>query len=76
MDIEKALRELYDEKKRLEQVIASLEELDAKRGELPVAFREKRRGRKFMDAQARREVSERMKRYWAMRRKQADGAAG
>ena len=31
---------------------------------------EKKRGRKFMDGQARREVSERMKQYWSARRKQ------
>lgn len=30
----------------------------------------KRRGRKFMNAEERQEVSERMKRYWAGRRKQ------
>jgi hypothetical protein len=32
------------------------------------------RGRKFMDAADRREVSERMRKYWAARRQQADSA--
>ena len=33
------------------------------------AAQEKKRGRKSMDEQARLQVSERMKRYWAERRK-------
>ena len=36
---------------------------------LPPPVPDKRRGRKSMDEQARQEVSERMKRYWEMRRK-------
>lgn len=32
------------------------------------------RGRKFMDAQGRMEVSERMKRYWAERRREREDA--
>ncbi|MEX2261246.1 MAG: hypothetical protein WD696_04810 [Bryobacteraceae bacterium] len=69
MDLYKAIRALHEEKKRLEQVIASLEELQ--NAEVPADIRPRRRGRKSMDAEARREVSERMKRYWANRRKQA-----
>jgi hypothetical protein len=34
------------------------------------------RGRKFMDAQARIEVSERMKRYWATRRQMDSASLG
>ncbi|MCC6859039.1 MAG: hypothetical protein IT158_10780 [Bryobacterales bacterium] len=64
MDLYKSIRELYEQKKRLDVVIASLEELQKTGAEEP-----KRRGRKQMDAQARQEVSERMRRYWAARRK-------
>ncbi len=66
MDIRKTIRELYEEKKRLDEVIASLEELQAK----AVEGAAKRRGRKSMDAAGRQEVSRRMKKYWADRRKQ------
>lgn len=67
MDIRKTIRELYEEKKRLDEVIASLEELQkAKAVESPA----KRRGRKSMDVTGRQEVSRRMKKYWADRRKQ------
>ena len=69
MNINKAIRELYDEKRRLDRVIASLEEMQRNAAAQGVALPEKRRGRKSMDPQARREVSERMKRYWDSRRK-------
>ena len=71
MNINKAIRELYEEKKRLDRVIASLEEMQRTAVVPGVAPPPKRRGRKFMDPQARQEVSERMKRYWETRRKQA-----
>ena len=71
MNINKAIRELYEEKKRLDHVIASLEEKQRSGGLQIAAGREKKRGRKSMDIQARQQVSERMKRYWAARRKQA-----
>ena len=70
MNINKAIRELYEEKKRLDRVIASLEEMQRNAVVPGVALPAKRRGRKFMDPQARQEVSERMKRYWEARRKQ------
>ncbi len=69
MDLYKAIQELYAEKEKLERVIASLEELQRTGGAdtaLPKAG--KRRGRKSMSARERREVSERMKKYWAGRR--------
>ena len=69
MDLYKAIQELYAEKEKLERVIASLEELQRTAGSLPVAPSGKRRGRKSMSAKERQEVSERMKRYWAGRRK-------
>ena len=70
MNINKAIRELYEEKKRLDRVIASLEEMQRNAALQGVVVPEKRRGRKSMDPQARQEVSERMKRYWESRRKQ------
>ncbi len=70
MDLYKAIQDLYAEKEKLERVIASLEELQRTAGSLPVPPPGgKRRGRKSMNAKERQEVSERMKRYWANRRK-------
>ncbi|MBV9506901.1 MAG: hypothetical protein JO323_18070 [Acidobacteriia bacterium] len=71
MDLYKAIQELYAEKEKLERVIASLEELQRAAGGAPGLVRGgKRRGRKSMSAKERQEVSERMKKYWASRRKQ------
>jgi hypothetical protein len=70
VDLFKALRALYDEREKLDRVIASLEELQRRAAlhaaEQPV--QPKRRGRKFMDEASRKQVSERMKAYWAARR--------
>jgi hypothetical protein len=74
MDLTRAIRELYAEKARLEKIISSLEQLLQGEAE-PAAATGKRRGRKFMNAQARKEVSERMKKYWAERRQQEGTAA-
>ena len=68
MNINKAIRELHEEKKRLDHVIASLEAVLANPALQTVELPGKKRGRKFMDEQARKEVSERMKHYWAARR--------
>ncbi len=71
MDLYKAIRELYAEKKRLEEAIASLEELleaKAATDSLNLDSLRKRRGRKSMGPEERRIVSERMKKYWATRR--------
>jgi len=71
MDLFKAIQELYAEKERLERVIASLEELQRSAGVVPpLTSGTKRRGRKFMDPKERKEVSDRMKKYWAARRKE------
>jgi hypothetical protein len=71
MDLVKAIRELYREKERLERVIASLEKLQRSAGATPaLTERAQRRGRKFMDPQERQEVSQRMRKYWAARRKE------
>ena len=70
MDLSKALQDLYAEKEKLERAIASLEALQRAGGELPrLPNSGKRRGRKSMNLQERAEVSERMKKYWANRRK-------
>ncbi len=68
MDIDKTLRGLYEEKKRLDASIAILEKrLKAVSGHSTP----KRRGRKSMSAEERRQVSERMAKYWKARRAEA-----
>jgi hypothetical protein len=67
MDIYRALRELYEQKERLDKAIASLEQIqNTGVGDVKLSTR---RGRKSMDEDERRQVSERMKKYWAGRRK-------
>ena len=65
MDLDKAIRKLRNERKKLDEVIASLEQLS----NAAKTVGKGRRGRKSMDEPARKEVSERMKKYWASRRK-------
>jgi hypothetical protein len=66
MDIYKAIRDLIQEKKRLDVVIASLETRSN------TGVREKsRRGRKSMNPEERAAVSRRMAAYWAARRERA-----
>ena len=67
MDVREALQQLYAEKKRLENVIASLELL-VKNSDGESTAQRSRRGRKSMGQEERRKVSERMKKYWADRR--------
>ncbi|MGO4881376.1 MAG: hypothetical protein ACLP59_11195 [Bryobacteraceae bacterium] len=64
MDLNKAIRDLYEELEKLNEVIASLEEFQ-RTGTLPAP---PRRGRKSMDDDERKVVSERMKKYWAGQR--------
>jgi len=71
MDLRKTISDLYEEKAKLDKVIASLEQLAADSAPAPAITH--RRGRKFMSPQERRRVSERMRRYWAGR-KAAQGA--
>ena len=66
MDLIKTTEELRREKQRLGRVIASLEELKVPVGEAEAPVRD-RRGRKLMSPEQRREVSARMKKYWAGR---------
>ena len=74
MDLYKAIQDLYAEKEKLERVIASLEELQRSSAPLPgnLPHAVKRRGRKSMSSDERREVSERMKKYWESRRGNGD----
>lgn len=64
MDLDKTLRDLYAEKKRLDRGIVRLEARLALLSGLPRS----RRGRKTMNAEERLEVSRRMCAYWAARR--------
>jgi len=71
MDIVKALRELYNEKKRLDAAIALLEaRIKASHAGLGAKPAKGRRGRKSMSAAERLEVSRRMRLYWEARRSQ------
>lgn len=67
MDLNKTLRELYVEKKRLDAAIASLEA----RCQASAAKPAQRRGRKTMTPEERSRVSERMSKYWRNKRAQA-----
>jgi hypothetical protein len=71
MSLEKTINDLRAEKAKLEQVIAALEDLARTSGSFSLPRPRGRRGRKFMGEKERREVSARMKRYWAGRRKGA-----
>jgi len=66
MNLSKTIAELYEERMKLDMVIASLQQF----GESSSSTTQNisRRGRKFMSQQERQEVSERMRRYWAGRK--------
>lgn len=68
MDLFAAIRELRKERDRMDKMIAFLElRVDLEhRGEIGKG--PSRRGRKSMSLEERREVSDRMRRYWAARR--------
>jgi hypothetical protein len=72
MDLLKALRELNQERHRLDLLIANLDAL--KRGNKPT--KPARRGRKTMPPEERKVVSERMRAYWAKRKGASPGARG
>ena len=71
MDLNRALHELYQEKKRVDRAIHALE---AGRKALSGAPGKSRRGRKMMPPEERLEVSKRMSTYWATRRARKAGA--
>lgn len=72
MDLYKAIQDLHEEKKRLDHVIETLETV-IRQGTVLTQAPLRRRGRKSMNPEERSAVSERMKKYWAMRRKQPAG---
>ena len=65
MDLNKALRELFEEKKRIDRAIARLE---TRMASLMRRSGTSRRGRKSMGPEERLEVSRRMRAYWQSRR--------
>ena len=76
MDIYRAIKELEQEKRRLDGVISSLEALiaqESKDNPLPAAKKALvQRGRKQMTPEERTVVSERMRKYWEARRAKPD----
>jgi hypothetical protein len=75
MDLYRIIGDLVEERNRLQRIIESLEAMAGEPAP-PARARPDGRGRKSMDNAARKEVSERMKLYWAKRRADsgADGA--
>jgi hypothetical protein len=73
MDLYRIIRDLVQERNRLQKIIESLEGMKEP-GKAPARPVGKRRGRKSMDRAAREEVSARMKRYWAQRKAEAAGS--
>jgi hypothetical protein len=75
MDLYRIIGDLVGERNRLQRIIESLEAMDGIAPK-PARSRPAARGRKSMDNAARKEVSERMKLYWAKRRSaEADSAS-
>jgi hypothetical protein len=72
MDLYRIIRDLVQERDRLQRIIESLEDRKAL-GRIQKTPERKRRGRRSMDNSARAQVSERMKRYWAQRRAEQNG---
>jgi hypothetical protein len=66
MDVDKMIQELNDEIERIKAAVACLEKLRSSSGASPT---EERRGRKSMGAEERLAVSERMRKYWAGRKR-------
>ena len=75
IDLRKVLKDLYIQRERLEHVITSLEALQQDSAVGLPPQKKTNRGRKSMGADERREVSERMRKYWAARRKKKTLAA-
>ena len=70
MDLNKALHELYEERKRVERAIHALE---SGRMASSRAITAHRRGRRTMSPEERLEVSRRMTEYWRNRRARMAG---
>jgi hypothetical protein len=76
VDLHKTIRDLLDERNRLDAIITRLERTQAIEAAKTVSAPPKRRGRKNMPEEERRVVSERMRKYWAQRRKTMTAGAG
>jgi hypothetical protein len=74
MDLYRIIGDLVEERNRLQRIIESLEAMDGITAKAARSRPAATRGRKSMDNAARKEVSERMKLYWAKRR--AEGTDG
>lgn len=72
MDLYRIIGDLVEERNRLQRIIESLEAMDGAAGK-PARKETLGRGRKSMDPAARKEVSARMKSYWAKRRAEENG---
>ncbi len=59
---------LYEEKKRLDRLIESLEDLQTHGNGAKTPPAPSRRGRRMMTAEERMQVSARMRKYWSERR--------
>jgi hypothetical protein len=66
MDVHQILSVLWVEKRKLDKVIASLEELQAIQSDSAAP---QKRGRKSMGKEERRKLSARMKMFWAEQKK-------
>jgi hypothetical protein len=69
MELDHLIEKLRRERTKLDEMVASLQQLREAMAELKPLLKGKR-GRKFMDEAGRKEVSERMKKYWAAWRTQ------
>ena len=71
MDLLKVIQALYHERMRLDGAIEALEGVLDDGSESPDGKQPKRRGRKSMNSEERAKVSERMRKYWAAKRRKA-----
>jgi len=69
MNLMELIQSLHREKESIDRAIASLEELLQVTRSVSHSLSGKRRGRKSMSADERRQVSARIKEYWAEKRK-------
>jgi hypothetical protein len=74
VDLTQALAALRLDKERIERAIGLLEELQRSSGVPPeIPSSPKRRGRKSMGTEERRQVSERMLKHWHEKRNKPEG---
>ena len=71
MDLLETIRQLYEERARLDDAIASLEHVVLARNNGKGAAPGRRGRKKGMSAEERDAIAQRMREYWAKRRQQA-----